>query len=220
MALDLFFAARKPAFVELRAADFSPTPTMLRARRKLIKALESHYSPCRLEGGEISGTMIDFPRGELSLFPGYLHWSLHGVEDEAPIRKIVDWFLEQNFVCIDPQGAGFDNRVNKAASRRLLSFEELVGAMLLGVRLDRNYGFGLGLDWQLADGSIANIEIITFKRCLLPDLGRLVELPVHYVDFEAAKTPTGFANLVVNFADDLELRVEELVYRTSRVTPG
>jgi hypothetical protein len=215
MSLDLFFVTRKPAFSELRDADFTPTPAMLRARRKLFKELVEAFPGTRLEGDETRGHFVDFPRGELSVLPGHLSWCGHGVTDEAPIHEMVAWFRDHGLICEDPQDAGFGNRDLKRGEERtsLESFEELVGAALVGVRFMREWGNGLGFDWELADGSRAAVQFVHFQSCHLPDLGRLVTQRVIGVHFESDH----FDTLRLFFPGDLELRLEGAIFQKSVV---
>ncbi|MGQ0801664.1 MAG: hypothetical protein ACT4NL_16320 [Pseudomarimonas sp.] len=215
MSLDLFFVSRKPAFSELRAADFTPTPAMQRARKKLIKELIEAFPGTRLEGNESKGHFADFPRGDLSVMPGYLSWSGHGVTDQAPIHDLVTWFREHGLICEDPQDAGFGNRDLKRDEERteLESFEELVGAAFVGVRYMREWGNGISFDWILADGCAANVQFVHFQKCCLPDLGPLVKQQVIGVHFETGH----FNTLRVFFPDDQELLLEGAIFKQSSV---
>lgn len=219
MSLDLFFVPRKPAFEQLREPGFSPTPGMIRARRKLVGDLISAFPGTRLQGSESSGSLADFPRGELSLHPGYVSWSLHGVADEAPVREVVSWFLQHGHVCEDPQDAGFANRDLRRGSVRsaIESFEELVGAQFVGLRLQREWGFGIGLDWLLADGCPASIDFF-FGRCLMPDIAELVEQRVSAVHLEPGRAELGeYDTLHIFFPGDIKATLEKAIYRKSTV---
>ncbi len=48
MSLDLFLVPRKPDFAGLRAADFRPTPYLLRARTRLITEIATQFVGMRL----------------------------------------------------------------------------------------------------------------------------------------------------------------------------
>jgi hypothetical protein len=215
MSLDLFFVPRKPEFATLRAPDFKPTPYLLRARTKLIGEITEHWPGTTLHGSTVDGRIAGFPRGELSLAPGYVAWSLHGVEDAAPIHDIVNWFFERGYVCEDPQDSGFANRELKRGQARttLESFDELVGAQFVGVRLLREWVRGLATDWILADGSTALVQFVTFRACAVPDLGRLLDERVLAVDYESRQ----FDRMVVYFSGDLELTLEGAIFQKSNV---
>lgn len=216
MSLDLFFVAKKPDFATLRAADFAPTPALLRARRKLIDAICAHWPGTTLVGDPSRGHLAGFPVGELTLAPGYLSWSLHGVEDEAPIHAIVNWFLAQQMVCEDPQDAGFGNRDLKRGQQRdtLESFDELVGAQFVGVRLLRDWVSGLATEWILADGSVASVQFAHFRASTLPDLGLLIGSRVVAVDYQ---TTGQVYRLIVRFSGDLEWVIDDAIFHKSSV---
>lgn len=215
MALDLFFVAKKPDYAQLRADDFAPPPAMLRARRKLLAELIEAFPGTRLEGSDTHGHLVGFPRGELHVMPGYLGWSLHGVTDTEPLHEIVNWFHKRGLVCEDPQDAGFGNRDLKRGVERstLSSFEELVGAAFVGVRLMREWNHGIGFDWELADGSQAAVQFVHFQGCRLPDLQPLVMQRVIGVHFETGH----FDTLRVFFPDDRELLLEGAIFQKSVV---
>jgi hypothetical protein len=220
MSLDLFFVPRKPAFKQLRDSDFSPTPAMLRARKKLVANLISEFPTTQLQGTETEGSLVDFPRGEMTFFPGYILWSLHAVTDEEPVHAVVSWFLQQGHVCEDPQDAGFANRdLNRGSVRTTIeSYEDLVGAQFIGLSLQREWGFGMGTAWLLADGSSASIDFF-FARCHLPELGELVDQRVSGVHLEPGRPERGeYPTLRVLFPGDLEITIEKAIYRKSTVT--
>ena len=215
MALDLSFVPRKMTLAAASAADLVVTPAMRKARRKLVDELLAEHPGARLEGDPMQGYIADFPRGELSLRPGFLDWSLHGVEDTAPIHAIVGWFHDRGLVCEDFQDAGFGNRDLKRGEQRttLESFEELVGAEFLGVRLLREWVAGIATEWNLADGSHALVQFVRFEACRLPDLGPLLTKKVIGVHFETGH----FDTLRVFFQDDLEFSLEGAVFQKSIV---
>jgi len=220
MALDLFFVPRKPSFEQMRAPDFAPTPAMARTRCKLVADLIADFPGTRLDGSEAHGHLLDFPLGDLSLMPGYVSWSLHGVTDEAPVHEVVSWFLAHGHVCEDPQDAGFANRDLKRGNERstLESFDELEGALFVGLRLQREWGYGVGLDWLLADGSSASVDFVVFRHCRLPDLAAMVEQRVIGVHLEQGQPELGqYDTLRLFFPDDMELTLENAVYRKSTV---
>lgn len=135
------------------------------------------------------------------------------------MHEIVSWFLQHGHVCEDPQDAGFANRDLKRGSVRatIESYEELVGAQFVGLRLQREWGFGLGLDWLLADGSPATIDLF-FSRCQLPDLGELVEQRVSGVHLEPGRPELGeYPTLHVFFPGNIEITIEKAIYRKSAV---
>lgn len=219
MSLDLYFVPRKPAFEQLRSPGFEPTAAMIRARRKLVDDLIAAFPGTHLQGSASSGTLAEFPRGDMTLHPGFVSWSLHGVSDEAPVHEVVSWFLQHGHVCEDPQDAGFANRGLRRGSVRstIESFEELVGAQFVGLRLQREWGFGVGLDWVLADGSPASLEFF-FGHCLMPDIGKLVEQRVSGVHLEPGNAELGeYDTLHVFFPGDIELTLEKAIYRKSTV---
>lgn len=220
MSLDLFFVPKKPSFEQLRAPDFVPTPALTRTRRKLVADLIADFPGTRLEGSEAQGHLLDFPLGDMSLMPVYVSWSLHGVTDEAPVHEVVSWFLTHGHVCEDPQDAGFANRDLKRGSERstLASFDELEGAHFVGVRLQREWGNGIGLDWLLADGSSASVDFVFFRHCCLPDLAALVDQRVIGVHLEQGQSELGqYDTLRLFFPAGMELTLENAVYRKSTI---
>lgn len=168
MALDLYLHPRKGDFEALREADFSPTSTQQRTRRKAIDALLARHGGCSLDGDPLSGRVRDFPLGELQLFPGYLHWSLHGEPDHDAVHAIVAGFVADGWVCVDPQQAGFADA--PAGATALAPFDQLIGAEFLGVSLLRDWGAGLQLDFALADGGRCAWSSSTSRnaRCPIP----------------------------------------------------
>lgn len=216
MALDLSFVPRKLTLAEAAAPDLVVTPAMRKARRKLVDELLAAHPGTRLEGDPMQGHLVDFPRGELSLRPGTVDWSLHGVEDSAPIHALVNWFHARGLVCEDAQDAGFGNRDLKRGEQRnaLGSFEELVGAEFIGLRLLREWVSGIATEWTLADRSHALVQFVHFESCRVPDLGRLLKNKVIGVHFETGH----FDTLRVFFDGDLEFSLERAVFQKSVVT--
>ena len=211
MALDLYFVSRKLTLDEARSPDLVPTPAMLRARRKLIADLIEAHPGSRIDGDAVQGHVADFPLGEMTLAPGHVSWSLHGVKDESPVREIVDWFHARGMVCEDPQDAGFGNRDLKRGTTRtgLDSFEDLVGGRFCGIRLLREWVSGILTEWTLADGRHAQIQFVHFKNGSVPDLGKLIDAKVIGVHFESQE----FDTLYVYFEQDLTLTLDGAVFQ-------
>lgn len=175
MSLDLFFVARKVDFADARATGFFASESQLRARRKLLKAIAMRFDGAAIDGRATDGTIVGFPRGELIAYPGYLHWSLRGVEAREPIEAIVEWFHEQDMICEDPQNAGFGNRERVRGKEPLHDWDVLVGARLVSIELSDPSVVGLILSWRLADGRDAQVIFINHKRCEVPaDLTALI----------------------------------------------
>jgi hypothetical protein len=214
MALDLYFHPRKGDFEALRAADFSPTSTQQRARRKAIDALLARHGGCSLDGDPLSGRVRDFPLGELQLFPGYLHWSLHGEPDHDAVHAIVAGFVADGWVCVDPQQAGFADA--PAGATALASFDQLIGAEFLGVSLLRDWGAGLQLDFALADGRPVRLEFVHFTQCPLPDPAVLLGRRVCAVDYRQDR----FDTLSFDFGDGIAVSVVECVPNGGTIGPA
>jgi len=175
MSLDLFFVAKKVDFADARAAGFFASDAQLRARRKLLKAIAEHFDGAAIGGKVTDGTIAGFPRGEMTAYPGHLHWSLHGVQTREPIEAIVNWFYEQDMICEDPQDAGFGNRESVRGKEHLRDWDALVGARLVSIELSDPGVTGLILTWRLADGRDAQLIFINHKRCEVPtDLTALI----------------------------------------------
>ena len=128
---------------------------------------------------------------------------------------MVSWFLKNGLVCEDPQDAGFGNRDLKRGEERttLDSFEDLVGAALVDVRFMREWGNGLGFDWELADGSAAPVQFVHFQSCRIPKLGQLVKQRVMGVYSETGH----FDTLRVFFPNEEEILLEGAVFQKSVV---
>lgn len=203
MSLDLFFVARKQDFAEVRAAGFFASDAQLRARRKLLKAIAAQFDGAAIVGKATDGTVAGFPLGELTAYPGYLHWSLHGVDAREPIAAAVDWFYEQDLICEDPQDAGFGNRERLRGRQNLDDWNALVGARLVAIELSDPGVTGLILTWHLADGRAAQLVLIHHTACAVPaDLTALIRDSVAEVVCE----PTNFTTIggqQVALGDDL-----------------
>ena len=217
MALDLFFVPSKPGFSELGSADFKPTPSMLKARRKVVDALLEAFPGTQLQGEVTEGYIDGFPRGELTLQPGRIHWSLHHVDDVAPIHEVVDWFLAHGLVCEDMQDAGFGNRESRTVENDepLESLDALVGAQLLGFRFDRNWSTAIMFEWTLADGRLVRMRFHHLGTCRLPDLTPLVAATVVEAHLESS---TISHTLSVRFSDGSELTMFDAVFDKALVS--
>lgn len=217
MALDLFFVPRKPGFSELGSADFKPTPSMLKARKKVVSALLEAFPGTQLQGEAVEGYIDGFPLGELTLQRGRIHWSLHHVDDVAPIQEVVDWFLAHGLVCEDMQDAGFGNRESRTVEddELLESFDVLVGAQLLGFRFDRNWSTAIMFEWILADGRLVRMRFHHLGTCRLPDLSPLVEATVVEVHVESSRLND---NVAVRFSDGGELTMVDAVFDKALVS--
>lgn len=214
MALDLFFVARKQDFAEARKPGFFASDAQVRARRKLLKAIAARFDGAAIGGKATDGSVANFPRGELTACPGYLHWSLHDVESREPIDAIVDWFYEQDLICEDPQDAGFGNRERIRGKENLGDWNALIGARLVAIELSDPSVTGLILTWHLADGRDAQLSFIHHESCAVPtDFTALIRDTVADVVFE----PTDFRtiggkevalsdNLRFVFASGVEIR--------------
>ena len=179
MAFDLMFTHKKLAYSEARAPDFQPDSKELKARNTLLKALTAEFQlhsqealsnalpedagkACRLEG---------FPIGELHVYAGYLNWSLHGNVAKQDIQKIVDWFYSKDWLCTDPQNAGFDNSEPAKDSIRPENLDDtdiLIGANLRAIELSDPELQGIIFRWTLADGREADLTFIHHASCSVP----------------------------------------------------
>lgn len=187
MSLDLFFVARKQDFAEARAPGFFASDAQVRSRRKLLRSIAAQFGGATIAGKATDGVIAKFPRGELTAYPGYLHWSLHGVDAHEPIEAVVDWFYEQDLICEDPQDAGFGNRTRIRGKENLDDFDILVGARLIAIELSDPSVSGLILTWHLADGRDAQLIFIHHKSCTVPaDLTALIRDTVAAVVCEPA----------------------------------
>lgn len=219
MSLDLYFHAPKTDFNVVRAADYAPTATQQRSRRKLIDALLTRYSPCKLVGDAASGYIADFPLGELQVFPGYLHLSVHGTPDLSQVHAVVDVFASAGWLCVDPQDAGFAS----GAPARMQSFEELIGSRFVGVRLLRDWASGLALelawDGNGDDGRTALIEFVHASGCSLPDPMTLLKARLVSVDFRGGQSGTAeFDNLHLVFDSGAVLQIQGCVFHKGTIT--
>lgn len=112
MSLELFFVTRTPSFEALRDPDFAPSPAQRKLRQKLVTELLADYAGTELRGEPLNGWIDGLP-GTLQLQPGYLLWSLKGIDGDADIdmvQGVIDWFAARALICEDPQDAGFGNR--------------------------------------------------------------------------------------------------------------
>lgn len=179
MAFDLMFTHKNLACSEARAPDFQPDSKELKARSKLLKALAAEFQlpaqealsnalsedagkACRLEG---------FPIGELHVYAGYLHWSLHGNVAKQDIQKVVDWFHSNSWLCTDPQNAGFDNHGPAKDNIRPENLDDtdiLIGANLRAIELSDPGLQGIIFRWTLADGREADLVFIHHVSCSVP----------------------------------------------------
>lgn len=210
MSFDLFFHPRKTRFETVRAADFAPTPAQQRARRKQIDALLSRYPQCKLEGDSARGYIADFPVGELHVFPGYLHLSMHGTPDLNQLQSIVDHFASDGWLCEDPQNAGFAG----GSATRMQSFDQLIGSRFTGLQLLREWSSGIALelswDGDEDDGRTARIEFVHAGGCTLPDPLTLLKARVARVDF--GEGATAFDDFELGFDNGALLQIHGCVF--------
>lgn len=218
MSLDLFFVPRKPDFATLRDPGHEPTRAQTNARARLVKALLAAFPGTELNGNANSGFIAGFPRGELSLLPGYISWTMHGVGDVEPIHEIVNWFHAENWVCEDPQDAGFANRDVPRGGKRttLRDWNELEGARFVGLRLKREWVAGLAMEWLLADGGTADIHFVGFNGLHMPDLHVLLETRVLSVVATEETKVTG-DSLRIYFEQDVEMFLYGALYQKSSI---
>ena len=192
MALDLFFAPKKLDFAFVVLPGFQPDAKQTKARDKLIANLVRHFQ-VSLDARQASAVVSGFPAGELTAYPGYFHWSLHGAADAKAIESVIDWFYAQNWVCIDPQDAGFDNRDRAAGWQALNPFSDLpllLGARLRGIELSDPDMRGLIFRWQLADEREAELSFIHHDQCSIPtDLTALISDQLVSAQFTQTKQP-------------------------------
>lgn len=205
MALDLFLVPYKP---KSRAKG-----ALRKSRETLLEALQKAYSGTVLVGDAMAGYVADFPLGELHIRPDELHWTLHGVDDPAPVHALADWFFTQGFACRDPQGAGFD-RPLKAAPAVRGQLEDLIGGQWLGFRFDRNYATALDFDFLLADDRVAVLRLLYFASGRVPDLQPLIEATVIGVAF---KPDGAYKTLTVRFDSGHDLVFVDAVFDSVRI---
>ena len=217
MALDLFFVSRKPGYSELASPEFKPTTSMLKARKSVVSALLEAFPGTTLRGEPTDGYIDGFPRGELTLQRGRIHWSLHHVDDVAPIHEVVDWFLARGQICEDMQDAGFGNRESRTVKNDepLESFDALVGAQLLGFRFDRNWSTAIIFEWTLADDRLVCMRFHHLGTCRLPDLTPLVKATVMEAHLDSS---TIHHTLKVRFSDGGELTMFDAVFDKALVS--
>ena len=134
----------------------------------------------------------------------------------------MDWFLRQGWYCVDPQDAGFGNRlgVTEALSDTLKDYDELIGARLISLRLERAWGSGLALDWLMADGRIARLRFATFVNGQLPDLADLLDHFVSAVQVDATQVGRFGHDFTIHLSSGRELQLGGAVYRSCIITPN
>lgn len=194
---------------------------MRTAQARVVQQLVEAFPPAQIPGSSHVGSILGFPLGAMQLQPGHIHWSLHGITDEARIRALVDWFRRRGWFCVDPQDAGFGNCASDdlALPDSLQDYDELEGAQFLSLRLERDYGSGLSLEWLMADGRVALLRLATFVSCRVPDLGDLLDRSVAAVVVE----PTSVGRHGHDFrflfvAGDEELRIDGAIYRSASIS--
>lgn len=203
MALDLFLAPYKPKSRSKSA--------VAKARQALVDALSQAHPDTALHGDVSTGHIENFPLGELQFSPGDIHWAMHGVDDEAPVHAMADWFFDQGFRVKDPQGAGF-GRPREAMPQDREELEALIGGAWLGLRFDRTWGHALEFEFALADGRLATMRFLHFTACAIPDLEPLVNARIEGIGYEPAGTPPGsFETVTVRFEGGHALVVTESV---------
>jgi hypothetical protein len=221
MSLDLFFVHRGVSLEQTREKNFAPGMALRAAQIRVVQQLTEAFPPAQVQGSSQVGSVLGFPLGTMQLQPGCIHWSLHGVADDAPVRAQVDWFRRRGWFCVDPQDAGFDNCALQDGELpdSLQDYDELEGAQLLGLRLERENGSGLSLELQMADGRVALLRFATFVSCRLPDLSELLERSVAAVVVEP--TTVGRHGHDIRFlfvASDEELCICGAIYRNCRIS--
>jgi hypothetical protein len=204
LALDLYFHPRKTTLESVRAADFAPTPARLRAQRKAIEALLARHPECLLVGDASRGHLQGFP-GELTIHPGFLHWSLHGDIDRDAVLARVEAFEGDGWTCADPGDAGFGSGTRGDGS--LEDWNQLIGAEFVGMALLRDWGARLALDFTLADGRPVRLDFMHFGTCRLPELASLLKCRLAAVIHEQGH----FDTLRMTFDNGEVLAVEACV---------
>ncbi|MGE4072103.1 MAG: hypothetical protein AB7E72_13110 [Lysobacterales bacterium] len=220
MSLCLCFVPAGVEFEDVDKPDYKASRSVRSARSKILKQLIEAYPGTEAPTNMESGLLTGFPRGEMMLAPGFLSWSLHGVTDEAPIRAIVDWFLRRGWYCVDPQDAGFGNReaMTEALPDTLKDYDELIGAQLSGLRLEREWGSGLALDWLMADGRMAHLRFATFVNGQLPDLAELLDHSVSAVHVDDTQIGRYGHDFTIVLSNGHELKLGGAVYRSCILT--
>jgi hypothetical protein len=218
MSLDLYFHPPKTDFDTVRAADYAPTAAQQRAQRKLIDALLTRYSSCKLVGDAMSGCIADFPLGELRVFAGYLHLNVHGTPDLSQVQAVVDEFASAGWLCVDPQDAGFAS----GSPARMQSLDELIGSRFVGLRLLRDWASGLLLEWAWDghgdDGRTAQIEFVHASGCAMPDPMTLLKARLASVDFRGGQSGTAdFDNLHLVFDSGASLQIHGCVFHKGTI---
>jgi hypothetical protein len=220
MSLCLCFVPAGIEFDDACKADYKPSKAVRSARSKILKQLIEAYPGTEPPTNTMTGSLNGFPRGEMALTPGFIAWSLHGVTDETPIRAIVDWFLHRGWYCVDPQDAGFGNRqaLTDEQPDTLKDYDELIGAQLVSLRLEREWGSGLALEWLMADGRTANLRFATFVNGQLPDLSELLDYSVSEVRVEDTRVGRFGHDFSITLSSGRELKLGGAIYRTCTIT--
>ena len=189
MALDLFFAPKKLDFALVVLPGYKPDAKQVKTRDKLIANLVHHFQ-VSLDAHQAIAVVTGFPAGELTCYPGYFHWCLHASPDAKDVASVIDWFYAQNWVCIDPQDTGFDNRERAAGFQALhphLDLQILCGARLRSIELSDQGVRGLIIRWDLTDEREAELVFIHHERCLVPtEISALIN--DHVVEAELTRT--------------------------------
>jgi hypothetical protein len=206
MSLELFFVTRTPSFEALRDPDFAPSPAQRKLRQKLVTELLADYAGTELRGEPLNGWIDGLP-GTLQLQPGYLLWSLKGIDGDADIdmvQGVIDWFAARALICEDPQDAGFGNR-RPRQGEKLDSYQALVGAQLQSLQFDRDWSTSLIVGWILGDERGARLRLMHFTRCEVPQLSPLVQARVTAV--EHVRASEVFDNFVFRFDSGDSLQI-------------
>ncbi len=174
MSFDLFFTPKKLDFALAMLPGLKLDAKQTKARTRLIGSLCKAFN-VQIDSSVQSAAVEGFPAGEMSANQGYFHWCLHGEygseTTQQLIKQVVDWFYAQGSYCIDPQDAGFDNRVTETAVQRLCHFNDLPllkGAQLLGLELNSPHLDEFTLRWLLTDKREAELIFIHHKSSVFP----------------------------------------------------
>lgn len=213
MALDLYFHPPRLALETLRAPDYRLSPARQRAQRTLVQGLLARHPDCTLQGDALQGTLSGFP-GQLSLYPGYLHWSLHGEVDRDAVLAVVEALEADGWHCTDPQEAGFDSRSRRAQALR--HWDQLLGARFVGLSLDRNWGARLRIDVEWPDGRSAQADLMHIGRARIPELSTLLHATLSAVDVQGGT----FEDIELRFDNGETLRLEGCVSNGGTLTPA
>jgi hypothetical protein len=173
MSFDLFFTPKKLDFALAMLPGLKLDAKQVKARTRLIGNLCKEFN-VQIDSTVQSAAVEGFPAGEMNAHQGYFHWCLHGeqgAETSELIKRVVDWFYAQGSYCIDPQDAGFDNRVAETAVQRLCHHNDLqilIGARLLAVELSGSFDREFLLRWLLSDQREAEIVFIHHVSSAFP----------------------------------------------------